>query len=150
MRHVAVCGLLVIATLLAAGIGLVACDSSSQPGETPAATASARPASSFEVGEIVAAKWTDGSLCLATVTAVDGDNITVTYTDDGSSATLSIQDLRPIADTPFAVGDRVLAVWSGGRFYAGEVTKADGTTYTIKWDDGSQTSTVQAGKIIAE
>jgi len=24
------------------------------------------------------------------------------------------------------------------------------TTYTVKWDDGSQPSTVEAGKIIAE
>ena len=37
-----------------------------------------------------------------------------------------------------------------GRFYPGEVTKVEGTTYTVKWDDGSQPSGVAAGKIIAE
>ncbi len=135
MWRIAVRTSLVIILLLAAGSGLVACGS---------------PASSFEVDEIVAAKWTDGSLYLATVTAIDDGNVTVTYTDDGSSATLPPTDIRPIADTPFVVGDRVLAVWSGGRFYAGEVSKVDGTTYTIKWDDGSDPSTVEAGKIIAE
>jgi len=67
--------------------------------------------------------WTDGRLYLATVTAVDGENVTVTYADDGSSGTVPATDVRAIPDTTFAVGDRVLAVWSGGRFYSGEVGK---------------------------
>ncbi|MEI6450101.1 MAG: hypothetical protein WCP98_09130 [Actinomycetes bacterium] len=151
MRRVAICGLLVIAPLLAAVLGLTACGSSDQPAEqqsaaSPAATSAAR----FAAGQSVAAKWTDGSLYLATVTAVDGDNVTVTYTDDGTSRTVPATDVRAIPDTGFAVGDRVRAVWAGGRFYQGEVSKVDGTTYTVKWDDGSDPSTVEAGRIIAE
>jgi len=34
--------------------------------------------------------------------------------------------------------------------FLGEVSKVDGTTYTVKWDDGSDPSTVEAGKISAE
>ena len=118
MRRVAICGLLVIAPLLAAVLGLTACGSSDQPAEqqsaaSPAATSAAR----FAAGQSVAAKWTDGSLYLATVTAVDGDNVTVTYTDDGTSRTVPATDVRAIPDTGFAVGDRVRAVWAGGRFY---------------------------------
>ena len=151
MRRVAICGLLVIAPLLAAVLGLTACGSSDQPAEqqsaaSPAATSAAR----FAAGQSVAAKWTDGSLYLATVTAVDGDNVTVTYADDGTSRTVPATDVRAIPDTGFAVGDRVRAVWAGGRFYQGEVSKVDGTTYTVKWDDGSDPSTVEAGRIIAE
>ena len=151
MRRVAICGLLVIAPLLAAVLGLTACGSSDQPAEqqsaaSPAATSAAR----FAAGQSVAAEWTDGSLYLATVTAVDGDNVTVTYTDDGTSRTVPATDVRAIPDTGFAVGDRVRAVWAGGRFYQGEVSKVDGTTYTVKWDDGSDPSTVEAGRIIAE
>ena len=82
--------------------------------------------------------------------AVDGENVTVTYTDDGSSGTVPPTDVRAILDTAFAVGDRVLAVWSGGSFYLGEVSEVKGTTYTVKRDDGSEPSTVAAEKIIAE
>jgi len=151
MKRVAVCGLLVIATLLAASIALAACGSSDQPAEQKAAAGESAPsATALAAGQTVAATWTDGSLYLATVTAVDGDKATVTYTDDGSSKTVPAADVRAIPSATFAVGDRVLAVWSGGRFYAGEVTKVEGTMYTVKWDDGSQPSGVAAGKIIAE
>lgn len=151
MRRVAICGLLVIATLLAASIGLAACGSSDQPAEQQSATSpAATSGAAFAAGQSVAAKWGESSLYLATVTLVEGDNVTVTYTDDGSSGTVPAADVRAIPETAFAVGDRVLAVWSGGRFYPGEVTKVEGTTYTVKWDDGSDPSTVAAGKIIAE
>jgi hypothetical protein len=155
MRRMAVRGSLLTVLLLAAGVGLVACGSSEQPAEQPAAAGpTASPAGSsaapFSTGQSVAARWGEASLYLATVTAVGGANVTVTYTDDGSSGTVPATDVRAIPDTAFAVGDRVLAVWSGGRFYPGEVSKVDGTTYTVKWDDGSDPSTVEAGKIIAE
>jgi len=142
--------------MLTAVLGLAACGSSEQPGDqqsaaSPAATPAATPAAAFAAGQPVAARWTDTSLYLATVTAVDGDNVTVTYADDGSSRTVSASaDVRAIPDAAFAVGDRVLAVWASGRFYEGTVSKVDGTTYTVKWDDGSDPSPVEAGMIIAE
>jgi predicted small lipoprotein YifL len=151
MWRVAIRGSLLIVALLAASIALAACGSSDQPAEQQtAASGSAQSPAQFAAGQSVAARWTDGKLYLATVTAVAGENVTVTYTDDGSSATVPATDVRAIPDTTFAVGDRVLAVWSGGRFYPSEVSKVEGTTYTVKWDDASQPSTVEAGKIIAE
>lgn len=151
MCRVAVRCSLVIVTLLAVSIGLAACGSSAQPVEQQTgASGNAPSTAAFTAGQTVAAKWTDGKLYLASVTAVDGKNVTVTYADDGSSGKVPATDVRAIPDTTFAIGDRVLAVYSGGRLYAGEVTKVEGTTYTVKWDDGSQPSTVEAGKIIAE
>ena len=148
MRRVAACGSLVIVALLAFSIALAACGSSSTgPSETQSA---AQSAAAFAAGQSVAAKWTDGKLYLATVTAVDGDNVTVTYTDDGTSGTVAAADVRAIPSATFAVGDRVLAVWSAGHFYPGEVTKVEGTAYVVKWDDSSTPSAVETGKIIAE
>ena len=151
MKRTAVCGSLLIVLLLAAALGLAACGSSDQPAEQQtAAGPAATSVAPFAAGQSVAAKWGESSLYLATVTAIDGENVTVTYTDDGSSGTMPATDVRAIPDTAFAVGDRVRAVWAGGRFYQGEVSKVDGTTYTVKWDDGSDPSTVEAGRIIAE
>ena len=142
--------------VLTAVLGLAACGSSEQPAEhpadqPPAAGPAATASAAFAAGQSVAARWGDNSLYLATVSAVDGDDVTVTYADDGSSRTVSASaDVRAIPDTAFAIGDRVLAVWASGRFYEGAVSKVDGTTYTVKWDDGSDPSPVEAGKIIAE
>jgi hypothetical protein len=87
---------------------------------------------------------------LANVTAVDGDEVTVTFADDGSSLAVAAADVRTIPETAFAVGDRVLAVWQNGRFYPGEISAVDGSTHTVAWDDGSEPSPVEAGRIIVE
>ena len=148
MWRTAVRGSILIIALLATGAGLAACGSSSAPTETQPASPAATAA--FTTGQSVAATWTDGNLYLATETGVTGADVTVTYTDDGTSATLSASDVRAIPASAFAAGDRVLAVWSKGRFYPGEVTRVDGASYTVKWDDGSAPSVIEAGKIIAE
>ena len=83
------------------------------------------------------------------MTAIDGDSVTVEYSDDGTSATVTAAEVRAIPTTSFAVGDQVLAVWSKGRFYAGKVTEASGTSYVVAWDDGSAPSSVEAGHVIA-
>jgi len=161
MRRIGIPGILLIVALLVIGAGLMGCEvnigSSDQETASPAATGQAltpdgdtKDSSAFAVGESVAAVWSDGGLYLATVTAVDGDQITVTYADDGSSKTVAAAECRPIPDATFAVGDRVLAVWAAGRFYPGEVTAVEGSMSTVKWDDGSTPSQVEAGKIIAE
>lgn len=129
MWRVAVRGSLLIVALLAVSIALSACGSSDQPAEQQtAASGSAKSAAPFAAGQ----------------------SVTVTYTDDGSSGVVPATDVPAIPDTTFAVGDRVLAVWSKGRFCPGEVSKVEGTTYSVKWDDGRRPSTVEAGKIIAE
>jgi hypothetical protein len=150
MRGKLMRGTLLVAALLTIGIATGGCGSSSDAttGDTTAAS-TAPAAAAIAVGDSVAATWTDGDLYLATVTALDGDTITVKYADDGTSASLPAAEVRPIPQTTFAVGDRVLAVWSQGRFYAGKVTEANGTSYVVAWDDGSTPSAVRAGQIIA-
>jgi hypothetical protein len=141
LRHV-----LVIAVLGVLGLTLAACGSS----EGSSGEASPEAAAGFAVGDSVAAVWNDGSYYLAAVTEVEGDEVTVVYADDGTSKTLKTTDLRAIPRRTFAVGDRVLAVWGNGRFYAGEIGEADGDTYTVVWDDGGTPSELDVTKIIAE
>lgn len=142
--------LLLLLAAVAAG-----CGSSDQSGSTSAATpAAASPAATttaaFAAGDTVAAKWADGKLYLATVKSVDHDTVNVVWADDGAAGAVPETDVHAIPAATFAVGDRVLAVWSQGRFYAGKVTKVTGSSYTIAWDDGTTPSTVEAGRIIAE
>lgn len=139
---------------LGIAIGLVALLGCTKPTEpqsspSPAATAPAESDSPFEPGQKVAATWTDGNYWHAEVTAVDGDQITVQFLDDKSTLTMPASDVRAIEETTWEVGDEVLAVWTSGRFYLGEITKVDGDTYTVKWDDGSSPSPVTADKIIS-
>jgi hypothetical protein len=124
--------------------------SSSAP-RSNAASASGVPSATgdFAVGQSVAAVWSDGNLYLASITAVDGDQLTVRYADDSSTKTVAAAEVKPIPEKTWAVGDKVKAVWSSGRFYDGVITKASGASYEVKWDDGSAPSQVVSNKIIA-
>lgn len=139
----------VLAAAVTLAVALAACGGSSGgAGGTPEATV--QPAAGVVAGDTVAALWTDGNYYLATVDEIGDGTVTVTYVDDGSSGTVAVDEVRAIPDRTFAVGDRVLAVWSAGRFYPGEITAADGDAYVVTWDDGSTPSTVVAAKIVAE
>ena len=107
-------------------------------------------AGGLTAGDNVAAVWTDGTMYLATIQAVDGDQITVKYADDSSVKTVNAADVQTIVPQTWSVGDKVLAVWSAGKFYKGTVTGASGDSYKIQWDDGSAPSEVTADKIIAQ
>jgi hypothetical protein len=130
------------------------------PAPNPGATTSAPPASkppastsavsAFKVGDMVAATWADGNLYLAKVTAVGDKEVTVQYVDDSSTKTVPDGDVKPIPARQWAVGDKVLAVWSSGRFYKGEIIKVGSSACQVKWDDGSAPSDVTADKIIAQ
>jgi hypothetical protein len=112
-------------------------------------TATPDDVSELSVGQSVAAVWSDGNLWLADITSIDGDKITVKYVDDSSTKTVSAADLRPIPNKAWMVGDEVKAVWSSGRFYDGTITKANGSSFEVKWEDGSAPSEVAGSKIIA-
>jgi hypothetical protein len=146
VRRLALGGLLLLLGVLVAGCGSSGQGSSTNAASTPAADTGA----AFAAGDTVAAKWGDGKLYLATVKSVDGDTVNVVYADDGSADAVPVTDVHAIPEATFAVGDHVLAVWSQGRFYAGKVTRATGSSYEIAWDDGTTPSTVEAGKIIAK
>jgi len=111
------------------------------PVETP-------PVTSIQPGDFVAATWTDGNFWHAKVLAVTGDNVEVQFVDDQSKLTVPVADVRAIEKKTWAVGDSVLAVWTVGRFYPGTITAVSGSTYTVKWDDGSSPTPVTADKIV--
>lgn len=152
-------GLAVLALML-----LVACGGSDTSTSTPAATPAtpeaaapvappaATPATGgITVGASVAAPWGGaGSLYLGTVQSIAGTTAKVLYADDNIVRDVAVAQLLPVVARTWAVNDKVLAVWSAGKFYPGTVTavKAN-STYTVKWDDGSSPSDVVAGKIIA-
>ncbi|MDH4139088.1 MAG: hypothetical protein OEV43_00775 [Coriobacteriia bacterium] len=158
MSRTRVLGILLIAALLLSGLGLVGCLSEMKIGgydtsdsdEDDKDAGDSGDAAAFAVGESVAALWDDGNFYLANVTDVDDREVVVRYADDGSSKTVPVTDVREIPNKVWRVGDRVLAVWYMGRFYPGEVIAVDGDTHTIAWDDGSEPSEVESGKIIAE
>jgi hypothetical protein len=135
MRRCSALSCLAIVAMILVAAGLAGCGSSSGEPTGPASSATAGASSGFAVGHSVAATWTDGNLYLANVTAVDGDEVTVTFADDGSSLAVAAADVRTIPETAFAVGDRVLAVWQNGRFcparsapWTARHTRSRGTT----------------------
>jgi hypothetical protein len=121
------------------------------PGAKPTvpATPKPRPAPGFAADQKVAAKWTDGNYYLATVSNVEGDRVSIVFADDSSTKTVKSSELRPIPIRVWAVGDKVLAVWSTGRFFEGVITNAAPPRYTVKWADGTTPSTVTADRIMA-
>lgn len=148
----------VVAVLFGGALAVTGCvnvttppksDSTAPSQSSGSGATTSEPVSKFTVGQSVAAVWSDGNLWLADITAIDGDKITVKYVDDSSTKTVSAADIRPIEDKTWTVGDEVKAVWSSGRFYDGTITKASGSSYEVKWEDGSAPSQVVGSKIIA-
>lgn len=114
------------------------------------ASALAAPLGAFEVGQSVAAKWTDGNMYLATIAAVDGDSFKVDYAD-GDKGTVTADQMVVLEEKPaLAVGDRVMAVWGKARFYPGVVTAIKSGGPVVKWDDGSAPIVVAWGKVYKE
>lgn len=104
-------------------------------------------AAKFTTGAKVAAKWTDGEYYLAVIKSFTDGNYEVDY-DDGSQGTVAEADIQSIpAKLKLAAGDKVYAVWSGSKFYPGTVEKTTAKGAVVKWDDGSQPSMVEFGKI---
>lgn len=125
--------LLTVFALALAGLGLVGCSSDDL---------------GYEVGDNVAAEWSDGYLYLSEVTEIDGENITVTYLDDDTTGNLTTSQVLAIdEDAEWEVGDRCLAVWAVARFYSGTISEIDGDDYIVEWDDGSSPSLVAADTI---
>lgn len=154
-RSAWVIGVSVVLVVAVAGcVGLPTQSPSTTPSPSattgPSTTTDAPVSSEFEVGQTVAATWTDGNLYLAKVTAVEGAQVTVQYADDNSTKTIPDSDIKPIVTREWAVGDKVLAVWSAGRFYKGVIAKAGADSCQVKWDDGSAPSDVSTTKIIAQ
>jgi hypothetical protein len=149
LRIVVVFALTCAAVSLLAGCITVTPPATSQP--TPAPTPAPAPTgTTFKVGDRVAAPWGGGQY-IGSVTALSGDKSSVLYDDDKVTREIANAELTLVAPKTWAVGDKVMAVWSSGKFYAGTITAAKaGDIYTVKWDDGSTPSDVEAAKIFAK
>ena len=102
----------------------------------------------FKAGMIVGAKWTDGNYYLATIKTINGEVYAIDYAD-GSNGEAKVTDLNVITEkNDLKVGDKVLAVWAGAKFYAGKIKVIKEKGATITWDDGTTESEVVFGKII--
>ncbi|MBL8621949.1 MAG: hypothetical protein JNK64_11615 [Myxococcales bacterium] len=53
------------------------------------------------------------------------------------------------ARADLAVGDRVVATWKDGGYYAGVATALDRRTVTVAWSDGDAPSTTPRGHVFA-
>lgn len=101
----------------------------------------------FEVGQSVAARWSDGNMYLAVIRAIVGDSYKVDYAD-GDKGTVTKHQMVPLKARPdLKAGDRVMAVWTRARFYSGVVNEVQGGGVIVKWDDGSRPSFVAFGKV---
>ncbi len=106
-----------------------------------------KSAQKFPDGASVAAKWSDGEYYLAVIKSCTDGNYEVDYAD-GSQGTVSEGAIKFIpAKLVLTAGDKVYAVWSGAKFYPGTVEKVTAKGAVIRWDDGSEPSEVEFGKI---
>jgi hypothetical protein len=140
--------------LAGAVVALAGCVTITPPATQPAPQPAPAPApaasnAAFKTGDRVAAPW-GGAQYIGTVTAVTGDKAAVLYDDDKITRQIAFADLVPVTVKTWSVGDKVMAVWSSGKFYAGTITAVSPAgIYTVKWDDGSSPSDVEAAKIFA-
>jgi hypothetical protein len=142
---------LALVLVVAAAVTLTGCltvNTTAPTEPTPAAApAESTGGSAVKVSDRVAAPWGGGQY-IGTVTAVKGDKADVLYDDDKVTREIPISELVLVTKRAWSVGEQVMAVWSSGKFYAGTITQAKpGDLYTVKWDDGSTPSDVEAAKI---
>ena len=102
----------------------------------------------FEEGDTVAAPLSSG-FYLGTVEEVDGEDVKVLYTDDKEVRDLMADELILVKEDEWDEGDRVIAVWSSGKFYPATVEEVKDDSYVVKWDDGSAATEVEPGKILS-
>ncbi|MBQ1265472.1 MAG: hypothetical protein IIY06_01710 [Proteobacteria bacterium] len=89
----------------------------------------------FGKGDRVLALWEDAFWYPGTVTAVQGNVLTITF-DDGDKATV---DAERVEKLDWAAGDRVECRWPGdGKNYPGVFTEVKGENVRIVYDDGDK------------
>lgn len=119
------------------------------PADTPVAKASpaATSSSGINVGDDVVAPW-GLSKVIATVTKVDGDKVTVKYSDD-TDGTVTVAECQILKAQEWKVGDVIQARWTDSNIYPGKIKAGAGPgKYVIAWDDGSPDLTVEAKYIL--
>lgn len=107
----------------------------------------AGPGGQIGVGNRVAAMWSNGGYFLGTVTEIEGDRYSILFEDGDRLAVNSAKVVALREDTPFSVGDRVVAAWKGISMYPGIVTKVHAKSCMVRWDDGDEPLLVAKDKI---
>lgn len=109
-------------------------------------TVTAPPAGNFIVGETVCAAWSTSWYEAEIVSFTDGI-YQIIYSDKTQGNLTSDKLRKVLTKEEIKVGDKVLAVWTSGKYYVGTVKeiKADGAI--IAWEDGSSPSLAKFGKI---
>ena len=97
--------------------------------------AAASIAYAWKTGDRVLGQWGDGFWYPATITGVEGTNFNVSF-DDGDKATLPASKIKAI---DWKVGSKVQCNWKrGGTYYPGTITRKNGDSIHISYDDGDQ------------
>lgn len=106
-------------------------------------------AADFKIGDRVAAEW-QGSRYLAEVTGILANDMYKVRYFDNTNGDVKGQMMRKIPKKPkVSKGDRVLGAWQGKpKLYPGTLTDIKGGKYTVKWEDGSAPSAVEANEIV--
>lgn len=114
---------------------------------TFASSVLAGPGGQIGVGNRVAAMWSNGGYFLGTVTEIEGDRYNILFEDGDRLAVNSAKVVALCEDTPFTVGDRVVAAWKGISMFPGVVTKVHAKSCMVRWDDGDEPLLVAKDKI---
>jgi len=102
----------------------------------------------FKSGMTIAAKWADNNYYLATIISLKGDRYEVDYAD-GTKGEVVLGDMKILTEKEkLKVGDKVLAVWSGAKFYAATIKELKNKGAVVTWEDGTAESEVDYGKIL--
>lgn len=106
-------------------------------------------AADFKIGDRVAADW-HGARYLAEITGILANNMYKVRYFDNTNGDVPGQNMRLIPKKPkVSKGDRVLGAWQGKpKLYPGTLTDIKSGKYTVKWDDGSAPSAVEANEIV--
>lgn len=89
----------------------------------------------WKAGDRVLGLWSDGLWYPANITGVTPAGFNVSF-DDGDVAVLPATKIRMIN---WRVGTKVQCNWKrGGRYYSGTITRKQGDSIHISYDDGDQ------------
>ncbi|MBP7738727.1 MAG: hypothetical protein KA369_22320 [Spirochaetes bacterium] len=89
----------------------------------------------WTTGDRILGQWSDGQWYPARITGMEGADFNVSF-DDGDTAVLPASKIRKI---DWKVGTRVQCNWKrGGMYYKGTITRMQGESIHISYDDGDQ------------
>jgi hypothetical protein len=92
-------------------------------------------AQAVEVGDTVLALWTPGNAYfIGTAVEKAEDGFLIVF-EDGTAEVVAQDKVRK---NDLKAGSKVLARWTDGNFYRGEIAKVVGRAFYIQYDDGDK------------